>query len=69
MIITVGHAHSGPAYHVANIDQVAESRQRFLWRRAGFAGTRPALAIATVEQACRCVLEAPGIAGGVTSPI
>jgi len=24
-----------------------------LWGRAGFAGTRPALAIATVEQACR----------------
>src|SRR5207247_1872432 len=32
--------------------------RRLLRARAGFVGTRPALAGATVEQACRCVLKA-----------
>ena len=43
----------GTARHLA---VAARTRRRVLWGRAGFAGTRPALAGATVEQACRCVL-------------
>src|SRR6266404_9343448 len=35
----------------------AWTRQRVLWGRAGFTGAHPALAIATVEPACRYVLK------------
>ena len=45
----------GTARHLA---VAARTRQRLLWGRAGFAGTRLALAIAMVEQACRYVLMA-----------
>ena len=46
----------GTARHLA---VAARTRRYLLWIRAGSAGTRPALAGVTVEQACRYVLAAP----------
>lgn len=45
----------GTARHLA---VAARTRRGLLWGRPGFAGTGPALAIATVEQASRYVLGA-----------